>query len=153
MSKTFQGPRRDVENSREPRDVHAPHADSANGPKGTARHSNLQAHGPWSWKELCTVWDHPDWTAKEIATDLLPHRSPDAVRRIRERYGRYRVGRVPICAKCGQRPVWVESVHARRLGLCESCYLEEEELRLKSSKRNVALRQRRMNARRRGEEE
>ena len=117
----------------------------SNGPKGTGRHSFY-----WTWDEICRVWDHPDWTAKEIAEEL--GRTPDAVRRIRERYGRYSRTRTPICSKCGERPVWVESVHARRLGLCKGCYLDEEELRLRDAKRNGALRQLRMHARRRGEE-
>lgn len=99
------------------------------------------------------MWDHADWTAREISQELLQGRSPDSIRRIRERYGRFRVGRIPTCAKCGVRPVWVESAHARRLGLCESCYLEEEELRLRDTKRNATLRQQRKRARRRGDAE
>lgn len=141
-------PGSDVENSQ------TPHGSKGIGPKGTTGHRwETVHHGPWSWGELCVVWDHADWTAREISQELLKGRSPDSIRRIRERYGRFRVGRIPTCAKCGVRPVWVESAHARRLGLCESCYLEEEELRLRDTKRNATLRQRRKRARRRGDAE
>lgn len=136
MSKTPNRPRRDVENSRAPRD-------GGNHPSPPS-----SSRQPWTWSELCTVWDHYDWTAKEVA-ELLPGRSPKSVERARDRYGRYRTGRVPICARCGERPVWEESPHARHLGLCMSCYLDEEEMRLKDRKRNDALRQRRMRERRR----
>lgn len=141
MSKTPERPRRDAGNSRDPHAVgHLPQ-----GAPGGPGHSGGR---PWTWRELCVVWDHPDWTAADVA-GLLDDRSAKAVRRVRERYGRYRTGRVPVCSKCGERPVWEESAHARRLGLCKGCYLDEEEMRLKDRKRNDALRQRRMRDRRR----
>lgn len=105
----------------------------------------------WGWSEICTMWDHPDWTARELADEL--GRTEQSVRHMRMRYGRYNSSRTPICSKCGERPVWVESVHARRLGLCKGCYLDEEEMRIRDAKRNDALRQMRMHARRRGEEQ
>lgn len=117
------------------------------GPKGTTRHG--RAHGPWTWGELCVVWDHPDMTAADISADLLPHRSPGAVRRVRERWGRFRAGRVPTCSKCEERPVWVESPGARRLGLCKGCYLDEERMRMEDKRKADALRQRRLRERRR----
>lgn len=131
-------PRRDVENQRE-------HRTGAFAPA-----SPHNAGMPWTWHELCFVWDHPDWYASEIAREL--GRSTKAVRRVRDKYGRFHTGRVPVCAKCGERPVWVESAKARRMGLCESCYIEEERLRLEDRKRNDALRQMRMRDRRRNDE-
>lgn len=73
------------------------------------------------------MWRHPEMTAAELS-ELLPGRTPKAVSRIRERYGRYRRdGVVPLCQKCGEHPVWSESADGRRWGLCKACTLDERD--------------------------
>lgn len=96
------------------------------------------------------MWRHPDMTAGELS-EMLPGRSAKAVRRIRERYGRWRTeGVVPLCQRCGVHPVSVHDREAARLGLCAGCMQDEREWREEQAARNAALRQRRMRRRRRG---
>lgn len=101
---------------------------------------------PWSWRELETVWRHPDMTADEVA-EMLPGRTPKAVSRIRDRYGRWRTeGVVPLCQRCGEHPVFVEDPEARRWGLCRECAQAEKDWRDRNGDRlareNAARRQR-----------
>lgn len=79
----------------------------------------------------------------------IGNRTPKAVQRMRDRFGRWNPDRPPLCAKCGQRHVMAEDPRARRLGLCSECYAEELRLRAEDRKRNDALRQRRMRNKRR----
>jgi len=106
---------------------------------------------PWTWAELQTMWEHPDWTAKELE-ELLPGRTVRAIRSQRERYGRYNAGMKPKCCICEARPVWQDSPQAKKYGLCKGCYLEERELQLKEEAYSARLRQqqRRLN-RKKGE--
>ena len=68
---------------------------------------------PWEYSELSVVWANPSMTAEELSR-LLPGRTPKAVSRVRERYGRWRTeGFTPPCQRCGEHPVW-ERAHARR---------------------------------------
>ena len=101
---------------------------------------------PWAWRELETVWRHPDMTADELA-EMLPGRTPKAVSRIRDRYGRWRTeGVVPLCQRCGEHPVFVEDPEARRWGLCRECAQAEKDWRDRNGDRlareNAARRQR-----------
>lgn len=101
---------------------------------------------PWAWRELETVWRHPDMTADELA-EMLPGRTPKAVSRIRDRYGRWRAeGVVPLCQRCGEHPVFVEDPEARRWGLCRECAQAEKDWRDRNGDRmareNAARRQR-----------
>lgn len=101
---------------------------------------------PWTWRELETVWRHPDMTADEVA-EMLPGRTPKAVSRIRDRYGRWRTeGVVPLCQRCGEHPVFVEDPEARRWGLCRECAQAEKDWRDRNGDRlareNAARRQR-----------
>lgn len=101
---------------------------------------------PWTWRELETVWRHPDMTAEEVA-EMLPGRTPKAVSRIRDRYGRWRTeGVVPLCQRCGEHPVFVEDPEARRWGLCRECAQAEKDWRDRNGDRlareNAARRQR-----------
>lgn len=101
---------------------------------------------PWAWRELETVWRHPDMTAEELA-EMLPDRTPKAVSRIRDRYGRWRTeGVVPLCQRCGEHPVFVEDPEARRWGLCRECAQAEKDWRDRNGGRlareNAARRQR-----------
>lgn len=101
---------------------------------------------PWAWRELETVWRHPDMTAEELA-EMLPGRTPKAVSRIRDRYGRWRTeGVVPLCQRCGEHPVFVEDPEARRWGLCRECAQAEKDWRDRNGDRlareNAARRQR-----------
>lgn len=86
-------------------------------------------------------------TAGELSA-MLGTRTPKAVRRIRERYGRYRSdGVVPLCQRCGAHPVFVQDSEARRWGLCRECAQAEKEYREENwerlSRENAARRQRR----------
>lgn len=101
---------------------------------------------PWSWSELQEVWRHPDMTAGELA-EALPGRTPKAIRRVRERYGRWRTeGVVPLCQRCGEHPVHVSDPQARRWGLCRECAQAEKDWRDRNAERlereNAARRQR-----------
>ena len=96
----------------------------------------------WTWKELETIWDHPDWTAKEL-TELIPRHTAKAIENKRVRIGRWNPARAPLCCKCEDRPVWMESPKAKRYGLCKGCFLDEERMRLEEEAKAVALRQRR----------
>ena len=102
---------------------------------------------PWQWHELQTVWRHPDMTAEELS-ELLPGRTPQAIRHVRMRQGRWRTeGVVPLCQRCGEHPVFVEDQQARRWGLCRECAQAEKEWRDRNDERlareNAARRQRR----------
>lgn len=86
-------------------------------------------------------------TAAELSS-MLGTRTPKAVRRIRERYGRYRSeGVVPLCQRCGAHPVFARDAEARRWGLCRECAQAEKEYREgnwgRLSHENAARRQRR----------
>lgn len=101
----------------------------------------------WEWSELETMWRHPDMTADELR-ELIPRHSAKAIRRARERYGRYRTdGVTPLCQRCGEHPVNVRDPEARRWGLCQGCAQAEKEWRDRNGERlrreNDARRQRR----------
>jgi hypothetical protein len=100
----------------------------------------------WSWREIETIWEHPDMTAKDLA-ELIPNHTENAIRVQRERVGRYNAAKVPLCCMCEQRPVWDESKKAKRYGLCKGCFLDEERMRLEDEAKAVALRQRRKSVR------
>ena len=125
-----------------------PHrAPSINSPQTTSR----VGRRAWSWAELETMWRHPDMTAEELS-EIIPGRSPKAIRRCRERRGRYRqAGVVPLCQRCGEHPVFVEDPQARRWGLCRECAQEEKEWRDRNDDRlrlrNDARRQRKRHRR------
>ena len=100
----------------------------------------------WTWAEITAMWDHPDWTAKEVG-ELVGH-SAGAVRQQRHRMGRYNASKAPLCCMCGTHHVWLESPKAKRYGLCRSCFLDEERMRLEDAGRAAAVRQ--MRRRKRG---
>ena len=107
----------------------------------------------WSPREKRVLWENYDLPSAELAR-LLPGRSPKAVRRARERFGRYNralVGMEGVCVRCDDRPVWAESRHARRMHLCKDCYLSEMEERDREEARANAARQRKFKAKGRGE--
>lgn len=56
-------------------------------------------------------------------------RTPQAVRHVRHRYGRWHPDAVPLCQKCGEHPVWKAAADGRRWGLCKACTIEEREYR------------------------
>lgn len=101
----------------------------------------------WTWKELEVLWEHPDWTAKELH-ELLPTHSAQAIEKQRSRAGRWNKAKTPLCGKCEQRPVWLESTQARRYGLCKGCYIDEERMRQEDELKHMALRQQKMRLRR-----
>lgn len=87
---------------------------------------------PWEYSELSVVWANPSMTAGELSR-LLPGRTPKAVSRARERYGRWRTeGFTPPCQRCGEHPVWEAAADGRRWGLCKACTIEEREYRERS---------------------
>lgn len=96
----------------------------------------------WTWGELEVMWSHPDWTAGELS-ELLPRHTERAIRDQRRRWGRWNRAMAPLCCRCEERPVWMESPRAKRYGLCKGCYLDEERMRLEEEARATALRQRR----------
>ena len=110
---------------------------------------------PWAYRECETVWRHPDMTASELS-EMLPGRTPEAVKGFRKRWGRYRLtGVTPLCQKCGAHPVNVRDPEARRWGLCMECAIVEREYRDMHAdelrRRNDARRQRKCNERKRKE--
>lgn len=94
----------------------------------------------WKWSEIETLWQHPDWTSAELH-ELIPAHTPKAIRNQRARMGRWHRSAAPLCCRCEDRPVWLESPKAKRYGLCKSCYLDEERMRLEDEARATALRQ------------
>lgn len=101
----------------------------------------------WEWSELETMWRHPEMTADELH-ELIPRHSPKAIRRCRDRNGRYRAsGVTPLCQRCGLHPVNVADRDAKRWGLCRECAQAEKEWRDRNAARlrreNDARRQRR----------
>lgn len=101
----------------------------------------------WTWRELEIMWSHPEWTAGELA-ELLPRHTAHAIRDQRRRYGRWPRKTVPLCCKCEERPVWMESPRAKRYGLCKGCFLDEERMRLEEDAKATALRQKRRRSKR-----
>lgn len=95
---------------------------------------------PWTDGERAVLRAHPEMSAVELHA-LLPRRSPKAIRRMREREGRWSAAAAPTCRLCDRRPVWEESPRARRMGLCKGCYLDEMEHRGREDARANALRQ------------
>lgn len=95
----------------------------------------------WTEDEDAILLGHPEMSATELSDSLLPGRSPKAIRRRRERIGRWGSETAPVCRKCDARPVWEESARARRMGLCKGCYLDEMEHREREDRRANALRQ------------
>lgn len=79
----------------------------------------------------------------------IGERTPKAVQRMRDRYGRWNHDRPFLCWKCGMRHVMTDNAQARKWGLCPECYAEELRLRERDRQRNDALRQRRMRTRKR----
>ena len=94
----------------------------------------------WKWREIEIMWEHPDWTSVELH-ELIPRHSPQAIRHKRMEWGRWHRSAAPLCCKCEERPVWMESPKAKRYGLCKGCYLDEERMRLEDEARATALRQ------------
>lgn len=94
----------------------------------------------WTWKELDTMWRHPEWTAEELH-EIIPRHSARGIRQQRMRSGRFRPSAVPLCCRCEERPVWMESQKARRYELCKGCFIEEERRRLEDEAGYAALRQ------------
>ena len=95
---------------------------------------------PWTDEERAVLRAHPEMSAVELHA-LLPRRSPKAIRRMREREGRWSAAAAPTCRLCDRRPVWEESPRARRMGLCKGCYLAEMVHRGREAARANALRQ------------
>lgn len=129
------------------------HDRSDGGVRGGANAPHAPKGGwvPWRYSELTTVWRHPDMTSRELA-EMLPGRTEKAVRRVRERYGRWRLeGVTPLCQRCGEHPVAVSDPRARRWGLCMGCALREKEWldahEAEVRRRNDARRQARRRAR------
>lgn len=82
---------------------------------------------------------HPDMTAEELAGELgTTTRSVEYARR---KYGRFYTGSEKLCVACDERPVYIESPQARRLGLCKGCWQEELRRRLDEEPEAVRLRQ------------
>lgn len=88
------------------------------------------------------MWQHPDMTCDELH-EILPAHSPLAIRQQRHRMGRWHKAVAPLCCKCEERPVWMESAKARRYGLCKGCFLDEERMRLEEQAKADAVKQRR----------
>lgn len=105
----------------------------------------------WTWKELETMWSHPDWTSEELV-ELLPRHTARAIRDQRRRHGRWNRRMAPLCCRCEERPVWLESQKAKRYGLCKGCFLDEERMRIEEEAKAAALRQMRRRAKRNGEQ-
>lgn len=93
----------------------------------------------WRRDEIRVLHEHPEMTAAELA-GLLPGRSANSVRLARQRYGRWR-GAQMLCVACDSRPVWAESPHASRMGLCHGCYVREMRLRQREEREANAVRQ------------
>lgn len=111
----------------------------------------IRRNVPWEYSELSVVWANPSMTAEELSR-LLPGRTPKAVSRARERYGRWRTeGFTPPCQRCGEHPVWEAAADGRRWGLCKACTIEEREYRERSgpalAARDNAYRQRKFKRR------
>lgn len=104
----------------------------------------------WTWREIEVMWQHPDWTSGELH-ELIPRHTPKAIRQQRSRMGRWHANAAPLCCKCEQRVVWLESAKAKRYGLCKGCFLDEERMRLEDEARHAAVRQRRRRSSRQGE--
>ena len=114
----------------------------------------IRRNVPWEYSELSVVWANPSMTAEELSR-LLPGRTPKAVSRVRERYGRWRTeGFTPPCQRCGEHPVWEAAADGRRWGLCKACTIAEREYREKSgpalAARDNAYRQRKFKRRHKG---
>ena len=93
----------------------------------------------WTEKDVALIQSHPDWTAAELAALLgVTTRSVDYARR---RFGRFPSNAVRLCVACDQRPVYVESREAKRLGLCKGCWLKEQRRRLEEDAESTRLRQ------------
>ena len=105
---------------------------------------------PWTHSELKVLWEYPDLTAEDLA-NILDGRTPQAIRKARQRYGRYNAYEIPLCQKCHEHPVDVATPRATRLGLCSECFIKEETWRIEHAKeirrKKNALRQRRFKAR------
>ena len=95
----------------------------------------------WTEREDSVLLAHPDMTASELSRTVLTGRSAKAIQRRRDRIGRWSAVSKPMCARCGDRPVWSESPRARSMGLCKGCYLHEMEHRKQENRRANALRQ------------
>ena len=93
----------------------------------------------WSAEDVATLHAHPDWTAAELAEALGVTEA--SVKYARRTYGRWSSNASGLCVSCDQRPVYVESKEARRLGLCKGCWLEEQRKRLEEDAESTRLRQ------------
>lgn len=96
---------------------------------------------PWYKGEEFVMWDHPDWTARELH-ELIPRHSVAGIKAHRTKIGRYNPSRVGVCVVCGERPIFAESAEAFRYGLCKACYLKERERRNQEAAWSVRVRQR-----------
>lgn len=113
-----------------------------------AQMRHTQGLHKWSDSEILLIHAHPDWTAAELAERLGMR--VDQVRYARKRYGR-RGGGPEWCARCDDRPVWVESPGARRAHMCKGCWLREERMRIAEERESAAVRQMRCKQARREE--
>ncbi len=86
------------------------------------------------------MWDHPDWTARELH-ELIPRHSVAGIKAHRTKIGRYNPSRVGVCVVCGERPIFAESAEAFRYGLCKACYLRERERRNQEEAWSARVRQ------------
>lgn len=59
----------------------------------------------------------------------------------RRTYGRFSKSTERLCVVCDERPVFIESPKARRLGLCKGCYLDELARRASEERESARLRQ------------
>ena len=100
----------------------------------------------WTWREIEVMWQHPDMTARELH-ELIPRHTPQAIEKQRYRMGRWHRDAAPLCCRCEDRPVWMESAKAKRYGLCKGCFLDEERMRLEERAKADAVKQRRRRAR------
>lgn len=96
---------------------------------------------PWLKGEEFVIWDHPDWTARELH-ELIPRHTVKAIKDHRTKIGRYNPSRVGVCVVCGERPIFAESAEAFRYGLCKACYLRERERREQEEAWSGRIRQR-----------
>jgi hypothetical protein len=129
---------------------------AADEPKGAGGAGIPHSYRAWTWGEAQEVWRHPDMTARELH-ELVPRHSVRGITEFRKRQGRWRTeGVIPLCQRCGQRPVAMTDPQAKRWGLCMACAMDEREWRERNAegirKRGHALNVRLSNKRKRKRE-
>lgn len=95
--------------------------------------------GGWTWRELETMWQHPEWTSYELH-ELIPRHSPRGIKEQRHRMGRTNPETPQLCCMCGVRNVG-DGAKERLYCLCPECYADERRLREQEQAQAVALRQ------------